>query len=240
MGKRDTVVLLVLVALLVGWQLWLAFFSAPPPPEMTPDEAAAVPPREQAHQPKRGAPWNEGKKPTEWFSDGRRLDFSNLGFVRVPEGELHPGATLDDIHRRAGGDKLKLDAFVYEHWSRGRVRLGEYWIGKYEVTNAQWKLYLDQYRKEHTTTGRESLSHIAEKYSGDEGEARAIFALNLVTICEALEADRRWERDWDDRYEFSTLLKKQIPHLELPRGLRLVVYAHRVPRTWYAWRNRVV
>ena len=63
--------LLVLVVLLIGWQLRLAFSSAPTAAETPLDKAVALPRQEQVRQTKPGTPWNEGKKPTVWFSDPR-------------------------------------------------------------------------------------------------------------------------------------------------------------------------
>ncbi|MEE8106448.1 MAG: SUMF1/EgtB/PvdO family nonheme iron enzyme [Planctomycetota bacterium] len=157
--------------------------------------------------------------------------------VPVPQGTLAPGASLKNINSRTSGDQRMFEALIYENWAAALppVLLPEYWIGRYEVTNAQYKQYLDQFRKEHTTSGGESLTQIAKKYSGYEGEARAIFAFNLVTICEALEKEKLWDEAWGDRYNLKPAGKDKLPRLSLPKDLKLTVYAHRVPRHWYGW-----
>jgi len=157
--------------------------------------------------------------------------------VPVPQGTLFPGATIKDIKARAGGDQLKFGALIYEHWNGPiqSVLVPEYWIGRYEVTNAQYKQYLDQFKKEHQTSGGESLAEIALKYSGYAGEARAIFAFNLVTICEALEKEKLWDKAWGGRYNLAPAGRRGVQSVTLPKDLKLVVYAHRVPRPWYGW-----
>jgi formylglycine-generating enzyme required for sulfatase activity len=157
------------------------------------------------------------------------------GFVNVPEGKVVPGCRMENIKARAGNPQV-FELLQYERWGDlEHVTLREFWIGKYEVTNAQWKHYLDdQFRREHATSGQESLETISAKYVShlgepDPGEWKAIFAFNADAIRDAIEkaGEPRWE-------VFEKDISRLAKHL-LPKGVVLTLYAHRTPRHWYAW-----
>jgi formylglycine-generating enzyme required for sulfatase activity len=133
-------------------------------------------------------------------------------------------------------------------------------MGRYEVTNAEWKRYLDEnFRVLHTTSGEETLEDIARRYvkfrsGGVASEWRAVYGLNAVRIRDALvdadaaaaEAARaanveipaaRWRTRWtlsDPDPDRSGDLGRVV----LPAGIELMLYAHRTPTHWFGW-NRV-
>ncbi len=173
------------------------------------------------------------------------------GFVEVPAGQVHPGCTdkeYVDRHRNNGDLKRVL---VYDIWgSIPPFAIGGFLIGKYEVTNAQWKHYLDkEFRVEHTTAKGETLKALAGQYVKFRGEAvesewRAIYALNwrpLVDAWKKMEVkngDEPPRPAWDPAWPVESppsAAGKSIEDLPLPDGLKLVLYRTRIPQNWYGW-----
>jgi formylglycine-generating enzyme required for sulfatase activity len=120
------------------------------------------------------------------------------GFVWVPPGPVHPGTTFEDYNRRHRGNQKLKTSLIYEVW--GNVPpfpLEGFHIGRYEVTNAQWKLYLDRnFRVEHVTGKTDTLRSLAAQYikfrgKGIEREWRAIYAFNWRLIKGAWSKKRR-------------------------------------------------
>ena len=60
------------------------------------------------------------------------------GMVFVPSGYFTMGSNGDDLHRMAEVDE----------WPQRKVWLGDYYIDMHEVTNAQYKVYLDSTKVE--------------------------------------------------------------------------------------------
>lgn len=157
------------------------------------------------------------------------------GFTAIPAGVLHPGCTPGDYKARAGtSEQLKL-ALIYDQWGAvPEVKLGDYFLGRFGVTNAQWKSYLDDsYRTEVETTGSESLVELAIRnvVLGDQGqdeEWRAIYCLNKDAIDKALVAAQKWDKTFEED-------PQSLREVVLPKGVKLVFYRHRTPRHWFGW-----
>jgi formylglycine-generating enzyme required for sulfatase activity len=169
------------------------------------------------------------------------------GFVQVPAGQVLPGCTDKEYVDRARNQELK-SVLVYDIWGAiPPFAIPGFLIGKYEITNAQWKHYLDQeFRVEHTTGKGETLKSLAGQYVKFRGEPlgkewKAIYAINWRTIVEgwkkmeAKQADPAapakpvWQQGWPIENP------PAIEDLELPEGLKLVVYKTRIPQHWYGW-----
>ena len=130
------------------------------------------------------------------------------GFVWIPPGMVHPGTTFPDYDRRhRGNDKLRKN-LIYEVW--GGVPpfpLAGFHYGRHEVTNAQWKLYLDRnFPVEHVTGKTDTLRTLAAKYvkfrgKGVEREWRAIYAFNWKMIRAAWSKKTTKKKRKDDVYE---------------------------------------
>ena len=168
----------------------------------------------------------------------RRWTFlpEQAGFVRVPAGKLHPGTTIRNIEQRAPDPKLRA-ALIYEEWGElPPLEMPAFWIGRYEVTNAQFKQYLDrEHRVNHVTRRGETLRRIAGRYvrfrdKPVETEWGAIYAFNANTIRTALEAHGRWDPEW-------TLENpgEALGDVVLSKGIELRLYRHRTPHPWYGW-----
>ncbi|MGH7163776.1 MAG: SUMF1/EgtB/PvdO family nonheme iron enzyme, partial [Planctomycetota bacterium] len=160
------------------------------------------------------------------------------GFARVPQGVVHPGCPRKDFEARAGNESERVRNLIYEVWGGvPEVKLEEYFIGRFEVTNAQWKHYLDKnFRTEYVTTGNERLKdisakHVAFRGKADESEWKAIFALNEATITSALKEAKLWQPAFDQQPE------RIGAEASIPKGLKLVLYRHRIPRPWYGWHH---
>jgi len=165
------------------------------------------------------------------------------GFVQVPPGQVHPGCTdkeYIDRHRNNGDLKKVL---VYDIWgSIPPFALPGFQIGRYEVTNAQWKQYMDkEFRLEHTTAKGETLKALAGQYVKFRGlpvesEWKAIYALNWRTLVEAWKKldPPAWNPAWPIENPPSAA-GNSIEDLELPVGVKLVVYRTRIPQNWYGW-----
>ena len=66
------------------------------------------------------------------------------GFVYVPTGIAHPGCTFADYKARATSDEMKR-SLIYDVWGSVKpLPIPSFFIGKHEITNAQWKHYLDR------------------------------------------------------------------------------------------------
>ena len=189
------------------------------------------------------------------------------GFVYVPPGTVHPGCTWSIYkNRHQGGAKLK-QALIYDVWGNlPALAIPAYYFGKYEVTNAQWKLYLDrEFRVEHVCTGSDTLESLASKYVLFRGEPvtaewRSIYGLNAKSIMDVIkkaDADTiaKWNADpkkadaegkkqpkpksqWGPKWTLEDpdpFNKKTVSRIHLPKGLKLLIYKHRVPQHWYGW-----
>lgn len=166
------------------------------------------------------------------------------GFVHVPSGTLHPGCSKENYESRAN-DAVTKAIFAYEVWSKKvpPVSISAFNIGKYEVTNAQWKLYLDRnFRVKVVTSGQDTLQSLAKKhikFQDDpiEDQWKAIYSLNWKQISDSLKSNKDkkagvplWKPDW-------RLEKPLAPIREvfLPKGLELEFYSTVVPSHWYGW-----
>ncbi len=249
------------------------------------------------------------------------------GFVYVPAGKIQPGCTSDDYKRRATNGNLKR-ALLYDKWGAvPALSLPAYHVGRFEITNAQWKHYMDRnFRVEHVCDGSETLETLAEKYvrfrgRGVASEWRAIYAMNWKKLVAAWknpgaaqpkkpeakpeekkseeeekpdkaepkkknagkkkpakkkrgkkkngkkpkkkkngdEAEEggeqtdgdaakkaeepakplpvQWKPDWspEDPPHNAKVPAKNAAKFRLPKGLKLTLYRHRVPQTWYGW-----
>ena len=173
------------------------------------------------------------------------------GFVLVPEGKVQPGTVYADIKDRAGGNQPRFQAMAFERWGDPEfIVVPAFEVGLYEVTNAQWKYYLDKrYRKTHKAGGQDTLWSLAEKYVGSQydnkedrerissQEWKATFAFNMITITEALETAGKWDAKWGDKMGVSHVgrMKAGLPSAFLPAGVELTLYAARTPKHWYGW-----
>ena len=117
------------------------------------------------------------------------------------------------------------------------MTLEAFYIGKHDVTNAQWKAYMDaEHRVVHKTEKGETLEQIAERYvqfagKGMNSEWKAVYGLNwkaLVTAWKGTEPPA-WNPAW--QVEDPPDLDKLV----IPAGVELIVYRRRVPRSWYGW-----
>ncbi len=164
------------------------------------------------------------------------------GLVVVPPGQVHPGCSDKEyVDRHRGNTDLK-SVLVYDVW--GTVippfALNGFQIGRYEVTNAQWKHYLDkELRVEHTTAKGETLKALAGQYVKFRGlpvesEWKAIYALNWRTLVEAWKKAQVWDPAWPVENP-PTAAGRSIEDLALPDGVKLLVYKTRVPQNWYGW-----
>jgi len=152
------------------------------------------------------------------------------GFVKVPEGNVVPGCTDKNLRARAKNAALGA-VLPYERWGDlPYVTVRDFWIGRYEVTNAQWKAYLDaNFRKEYATSGDETLGAIANRYVSYRGDPAPsewvpMFVLNADAVSQAIP-------DW------AAVAKspERIGGVVLPKDVKLTFYTCRTPRHWYAW-----
>ena len=175
------------------------------------------------------------------------------GMVHIPAGSVFPGCTQADYKARANND-VQEAAFAIEVWGRYKdpIRLPGFYAGKFEVSNAQWKLYLDRnFRVTVKTTGNQTLESLAHKHitfldDPVKGQWKAIYALNWQVVSEALkknfhaqtEADKKANKKprplWDPAWTIDKPAEG-IRRLFLPEGLELVFYSHAVPKHWYGW-----
>ncbi|MHC4938345.1 MAG: formylglycine-generating enzyme family protein [Planctomycetota bacterium] len=181
--------------------------------------------------------------------NGAKAD-SKEGFVRIPAGKLEPGCTKEDYKNRANDAQARA-LYIFDVWGKyGPVTLPAYRLQQYELTNAQWKLYLDRnFRVKVETTGQQTLEALADKHirHQDEpikGQWPSIYALNWKTIYEALKdktvkrkdaqgreiEEALWDPSWRPDRPGDGLAK-----VFLPEGLTLEFYSHVVPRHWYGW-----
>lgn len=204
------------------------------------EEPAEKPEPKKEDAPKEGAP------PTR-APEGPTLP----GFVRVPAGQVWPGCTLKDWEERHRGNQDLKNELRYDVWGQiPPFPLGTFQIGRYEITNAQWKHYLDQeFRVEHTTKKGETLRALAGQYvkfrgKSVESEWIAIYALNFRVIVDGWqkmmvkkegsdEAVPIWQ-NWPIESPPATP-PTDISALELPEGIKLFIYRTRVPQHWYGW-----
>ena len=101
------------------------------------------------------------------------------GFVRVPAGQVWPGCTEKEYkERHLGNSDLKRE-LIYDVWGKlPPFPLPSFQIGKFEVTNAQWKQYLDlEFRVEHKTGKGETLRSVAGQYVKFRGAEPKVDAL---------------------------------------------------------------
>jgi formylglycine-generating enzyme required for sulfatase activity len=164
------------------------------------------------------------------------------GFVKVPTGALQPGCSPADYKARANNDVTK-GLFAFEVWGKHPpVTIPAFNIGKFEVSNAQWKLYLDRnFRVKVVCTGQDTLQALADKhiqYQGNpiEGQWKSIYALNWKQISSALKAAKNkagvalWPPAW-----ILVRPPSAIRAISLPKGLELEFYSCVVPSHWYGW-----
>jgi len=164
------------------------------------------------------------------------------GFVHVPAGKFEPGCKIADINER-GVDPKRKAAIIYEEWgSFPPFEMPAYFFGRFEITNAQWKLYLDRcFRVSHETRKQETLRSIAREYvrfrdKGIEDEWKAIYALNYEVIHAALTKSGDWKESWKVEAPGEDQASgNDLGSVFLPEGLKLELYRHRIPVPWYGW-----
>ena len=109
-------------------------------------------------------------------------------------------------------------------------------MGRFTVTNAQWKYWLDrEHAVRHRTLGTETLVSLAQTYvrfgdKGFESEWKAIYGLNHAVLIAAWRDAGLWEKAWDPANP-----PEALERLPLPAGVELLCYRRRVPRPWYGW-----
>jgi formylglycine-generating enzyme required for sulfatase activity len=196
---------------------------AEPAPKKDPQGEAPAAPQGGTDSP---APAPEGK--------------TSPGFVRVPAGQVWPGCTEPEYKDRHRGNSDLKKELIYDVWGDiPPFPLSGFEIGKFEVTNAQYKQYLDQeFRVEHTTKKGETLRALAGQYVKFRGEAvesewAAIYGLNWKTIVDGWQKAGVW-KGWPIESPPSAP-PDDIGALELPEGLKLFIYKTRVPQNWYGW-----
>jgi len=164
------------------------------------------------------------------------------GMVLVPTGSLHPGCSVKDYKARAN-DEVTRGLFAFEVWGKlPPLTIPAFNIGKFEVTNAQWKLYLDrQFRVKVVTTGQDTLQSLANKHiqflgTPIEAQWKAIYSLNWKQLSTALKGakDKKgaplWKAEWTLRKPGSA-----IREVSIPKGVELEFYSYIVPSHWYGW-----
>ncbi len=123
------------------------------------------------------------------------------GFVHIPAGKVEAGCGMKSLQDRSnkGKNEAAWNAIMLELWGQPpAVTLPEFFIGKYTITNAQWKHYLDrEFRVDHVCTGSDTLESLASKYVLFRGapvaaEWRSIYGLNansIVVVIKKADAD---------------------------------------------------
>jgi formylglycine-generating enzyme required for sulfatase activity len=159
------------------------------------------------------------------------------GFVHVPAGQVWPGCTEKEYKERHLGNSDLKKELQYDIWGQlPDFPLPAFYIGKYEVTNAQWKQYLDaEFRTEYTTAKGDTLQKLAGqfvKFRGEpvESEWMAIYGLNYGAIVAGWKEMNVWQAGWPVESP-----PNDVSTLELPAGLKLTLYKTRVPQNWYGW-----
>jgi len=168
------------------------------------------------------------------------------GLLRVAGGKVTLGISRKDFQALVAGTKLgrkgklaesgieeEVSPCVGEH----TVVLSPFWIGKYEVTNAQYNLFLLQAGRVEVVVppagqpGPRTLEEIAKSHLIHEKIAlrgggfflpQAVPWEGLYDLNEAVLAPPG--KDNPPREAFRTLI--------LPAGTRLVAYRHTIPETW--------
>jgi len=135
------------------------------------------------------------------------------GFVWVPPGMVLPGTTFENYSQRHRGNQKLKSNLIYEVWGGvPAFPLEGFHFGRYEVSNAQWKLYLDRnFRVEHVTGKTDTLRSLAAQYikfrgKGIEREWRAIYAFNWRQIKKAwslktTKKRRKTAKEYDEEEE---------------------------------------
>ena len=110
------------------------------------------------------------------------------GFVHIPTGKVEPGCGMKSLEARAI-NQARWNALMLEVWGQPEaVTLPEFFIGKYTITNAQWKHYLDErFRLKIKTKRGDTLRKLAQAYVRFRGVAQteewaAIYVFNKQAI----------------------------------------------------------
>jgi len=158
-------------------------------------------------------------------------------WARVPAGLVLPGTTRADYEARHRRNDILKRELVYEVWGDvPAFELPAFSVGRREVTNAQWKRYLDaEFRVERVTGAADTLRGLAAAYvkfrgEGDASEWKAIYACNLPAIVAAWQENGKWDASWDPVDP-----PPSIADLPLAPGVKLTFYRHRIPEHWYGW-----
>ncbi len=174
-----------------------------PPPEKTPTKPHVAPTRKQERTAMPLADVRRKRQPGA-VVQAKAPPPGVDGFVRVGAGRLEPGATRDDMDRRATNDRLRR-ALAYEVADGMEpVAIPEFLLGRYEVTNAQWKHYLDA---EHRITVVADGQQTLDGYVREHGVRKDLDAYGALYGLKLFEP--------------------------VPAGRRLVLYRLRLPRHWY-------
>ncbi|MCZ6573645.1 MAG: SUMF1/EgtB/PvdO family nonheme iron enzyme [Planctomycetota bacterium] len=119
------------------------------------------------------------------------------GFVHIPAGKVEPGCGMKNLQDRSnkGRNEAAWNAIMLELWGQPpAVTLPEFFIGKYTITNAQWKHYLDErFRLTIKTKRGDTLRKLAESHIRFRGEAlaeewAAIYVFNKQAVDKAVFA----------------------------------------------------
>jgi len=159
------------------------------------------------------------------------------GMVLIPAGTVQPGCTREDYVARANNDVQKA-AFHIEVWGRypNPIHLPAFYGGQFEISNAQWKLYLDRnFLVKHLTGANDTLEMLAKKHIRHLGEPidkqwKGIYGLNWQVVYDAMVKAETWPagnapEKPDDK----------LKNIFLPEGIELVFYSHPVPHHWFGW-----
>jgi formylglycine-generating enzyme required for sulfatase activity len=172
------------------------------------------------------------------------------GMVIVPADytEMKIGTSPKDVFLMTKARPEALPQLRYEA-PQHVVKLKPYFIGAFEVTNAQYLVFIDQTAKTTYKTGSSSLSNLVEIASfflhGDaaaiEGQKDAVAWGQLYEMNkEALHAGKpELLKDKEGKDLSAREVKKLFRYASLPADLDLTVYRRRLPEDWFMESNRL-
>jgi RNA polymerase sigma factor (sigma-70 family) len=212
----------------------------PPPPTVIPPEPpTAPPPPEDAAPSARPEPSEPATEPVTTpgpvpaptveriVNSARSEDETPPGMVWVRGGEHVVGTPLPEVRRLAAGRHHILPELIWETPAHAVEHTG-YFIGRYEVTNAQYAVFLADSRSTFVT-GRGAASTLREiatlvVHGGDAARGRA----DEVSWRQLFAANRRaLASTFPDGVEDG-----RHADAVLPPGVELVVHAASIPDDW--------
>jgi len=190
----------------------------------------------------------EDKPPVPAAPDTSTTALSPSGMLRVPGGKVTLGMTRaalkELVKTTVLGRKANVEKGIEDEYSLScpeyEVQLSPYWLGKYEVTNAQWKPFLDAHKvviviPEKGKPGPTSLEQISRLYLlapefGIEGglyypvanDWRALYELNEEILNPVVKDQDPKTRPAPETFRDRHLLA----------GTKIVTYRWSVPLTW--------